>query len=53
MGKYAQWITHKGRRILFVNVAGLREADYIAALEELKQALLGLWLASQGHPPLL
>ena len=41
VGKYAQWITHKGERILFVNVAGLREAEYIAALEELKQALLG------------
>ena len=40
-GKYAQRITQKGERILFVNVAGLREAEYIAALEELKQALLG------------
>ena len=40
-GRYVQWTTHKGERILFVNVAGLREAEYIAALEELKQALLG------------
>lgn len=40
MGKYVQWIVHKGKRILFVNVAGLREAEYIAALEEMKQELL-------------
>jgi len=40
MGKYAQWITHKGQRILFLNAAGLREADYLAAQEELKQELL-------------
>ena len=40
MGKYAQWITHKGVKILFVNGKGLREAEYVAALEELKQELL-------------
>jgi hypothetical protein len=40
MAKYVQWITHKGKRMLFVNVAGLPEAEYIVALEELKQALL-------------
>ena len=40
MGKYAQWITHKGVKIHFVNGKGLREAEYVAALEELKQELL-------------
>jgi hypothetical protein len=40
MGKYVQWITHKGKRILFLNGAGLREAEYMAALEELKQEIL-------------
>ncbi len=40
MGKYAQWITHKGVRILFLNGKGLPETEYIAALEELKQELL-------------
>jgi hypothetical protein len=37
MGKHVQWVTHKGVRILFVNAAGLKEAEYIAALEEAKQ----------------
>ena len=40
MGKYTQWTTHKGRRVLFVNLAGLQEAEYIAGLEEMKQELL-------------
>ena len=40
MGKYAQFITHKGKRILFVNAAGLPEAECLAAFEEMKQALL-------------
>jgi len=40
MGKYAQFITHKGKRILFVNAAGLPEAECLIALEEMKQALL-------------
>ncbi len=40
MAKYAQWITHKGKRLLFVNCAGLREAEYLLALDELKQAIL-------------
>jgi hypothetical protein len=40
MGKYVQWITHKGKRILFVNGAGLSEAEYIAAMEEMKQEIL-------------
>jgi hypothetical protein len=40
MGKYAQWITHKGKRILFVNGAGLPEAECLTAFEEMKQALL-------------
>ena len=40
MGKYVQWITHKGKRILFVNGAGLSEAEYIAAMEEMKHEIL-------------
>jgi hypothetical protein len=40
MGKYAQWITHKGKRMLFVNGAGLSEAECLIAFEEMKQALL-------------
>lgn len=40
MGKHVDWITHRGRNIPFVNVAGLNQADYIAALEEMKQGLL-------------
>jgi hypothetical protein len=40
LGKYAQFITHKGKRILFVNGAGLSEAECLIAFEEMKQALL-------------
>ena len=40
MGKYVQWITHKGKKILFLNANGLREAEYMVAQEELKQELL-------------
>jgi hypothetical protein len=40
MGKYMKWTTHKGKRILFLNAAGLCEAEYIAAQEEMKQELL-------------
>jgi hypothetical protein len=40
MAKYAQWITHKGKRILFVNGAGLSEAECLIAFEEMKQAIL-------------
>jgi methanogenic corrinoid protein MtbC1 len=40
VGKNVQWITHKGRRILFLNAAGMREAEYAAAMEEMKQELL-------------
>jgi hypothetical protein len=40
MGKYAQWITHKGKRILFVNGAGLSEAECLIAFEEMKQTIL-------------
>ncbi len=40
MGKYVKWITHKGKRILLVNGAGLSEAQYIEAMEELKQEVL-------------
>ena len=40
MGKYTQWIEHKGKRILFLNAARLEEADTLSAFEELKQELL-------------
>lgn len=40
MGKYVQWITHKGARILFMNGKGLNEEENLAAQEELKQELL-------------
>jgi hypothetical protein len=40
MGKYAQFITYKGKRILFVNSAGLPEAECLMAFEEMKQAIL-------------
>jgi hypothetical protein len=40
MGKYAQFITHKGKRILFVNAARLPEAECLVAFEEMKQAIL-------------
>jgi len=40
MGKYAQWITHKGKRILFVNGARLSEAECLIAFEEMKQTIL-------------
>ena len=40
MGKYVQWIAHRNKNILFLNAKGLREAEYMAAQEELKQELL-------------
>ena len=40
MSKYTQWITHKGKRMLFVNGPGLPEAQYIEAMEEMKQEIL-------------
>jgi hypothetical protein len=40
MAKYAKWIAHKGKRILFVSAQGLREAEVIAALEEMTQEIL-------------
>ena len=40
MDKHTQWVTHKGKRILFLNAANLGEAEVLASFEELKQALL-------------
>jgi hypothetical protein len=40
MAKYAQFITYKGKRILFVNAAGLPETECLVAFDEMKQALL-------------
>jgi hypothetical protein len=40
VGKYVQWTTHKGKRILFLNAKGLSETEYMAAMDEMKQELL-------------
>jgi hypothetical protein len=40
LSKYVEWITYKGKRILVVNGAGLKEAQYIEAMEEMKQEVL-------------
>jgi methanogenic corrinoid protein MtbC1 len=40
LGTYTEWIEHKGKRILFVNHPGLSEAQYIEAMEEMKQEIL-------------
>lgn len=40
MAKYAQFITYKGKRILFVNAARLPEAECLVAFEEMKEALV-------------
>ena len=40
MGEHIQWVTHKGKRILFVNCARLSEAEILASFEEMKQELL-------------
>ena len=49
MGKYVQWIEHKGVKILFMNGKGLAEAENFAAQEELKQELL----KDRSSPPVL
>ena len=40
MAKYTQWIEHKGKRILLVDHPGLSEAQYVEAMEEMKQEIL-------------
>ncbi len=40
LGEHAQFITHKGKRILYINCAGLSEAECVTAFEEMKKALL-------------
>ena len=40
MAKYAEFITYKGKRILFVDAAGLPEAECLTAFEEMKEALV-------------
>ena len=49
MGKYVQWVEHKGVRILFMNGKGLAEAENFEAQEELKQELL----KDRSSPPVL
>ncbi len=49
MGKYLQWIEHKGVRILFLNGKGLAEEENFEAQEELKQELL----KDHSSPPVL
>jgi hypothetical protein len=40
MAKYVHFTTYKGKRILHTNAAGLEEAEFTVALEEMKQTLL-------------
>jgi hypothetical protein len=40
VGKYTQWITHKGKRMLLVNGSGLSEAQYLEAMEQMKLEIL-------------
>lgn len=41
MGKYTQWIEHKGVRILLVNYAGLQdEEEYMQAIDEFEAETL-------------
>ena len=40
MGEYVEWITYKGKRILVVNGAGLKEAQYIEAMDQMKREIL-------------
>ncbi len=40
MGRYAQWVTYQGKRMLFVNCARLGEAEIIAAFDDMKDELL-------------
>jgi hypothetical protein len=49
VGKYVQWIEHKGLRIPFMNGKGLPEAENFAAQDELKQELL----RDRSGPPVL
>jgi len=49
VGKYVQWIEHKGVRIIFLNGKGLNEADNFSAQEELKEELL----RDRSSPPVL
>ena len=49
LGKYVEWIEHKGVRILFMNGKGLAEAENFAAQDELKQELL----RDRSSPPVL
>ncbi|MBN2098483.1 MAG: hypothetical protein JW753_02685 [Dehalococcoidia bacterium] len=40
MGEHIQWVTHKGKRMLFVNCARLGESEILACFEEMKHELL-------------
>jgi len=41
MGKYIQWIEHKGQRILFANFVNIHEeSEYMSALEEMEAEIL-------------
>lgn len=42
MSRYAQWIVHKGQRILYVDYSGLvDEEEYLDAIGETEQEILG------------
>ena len=49
MGKYVQWVEHKGVKIVQLNGRGLSEEENFAAQEELKQELLRV----RTSPPVL
>lgn len=49
MGKYVQWVEHKGVRILFLNGKGLSEEENFAAQDELKEELL----RDRSSPPVM
>jgi hypothetical protein len=40
VGEHIQWVTHKGKRMLFVNCARLGESEILASFEEMKHELL-------------
>ena len=41
MSKYAQWISHKGQRLLYADYSGLvNEGEYLSAIGETEQEVL-------------
>ncbi len=48
MGKYVEWTTYKGKRILFLNAAGLSDKEYMAGQDELKNEII-----KEGRPSMV